>query len=107
MVESTVPMLVREEDRLMAVSCDALAGAPLASCSWTKMALYTVLSASTLVGPMKIPSLEGVAADTARLLLPAEISKQAKIRRVNAVAKIIFFNMHFSLFGCCFRSILF
>ena len=50
--ESTVPMLVSEDDRLIVVSCNALAGCPLESCNWTKMHLYVLLSASTLVGPM-------------------------------------------------------
>ena len=49
---STVPMFVEEDDRLMFVSCSALAGFPVESCNCTKMQLYVILSASTLVGPM-------------------------------------------------------
>ena len=51
-VESTVPTFVGTLDRLIVVSCNALAGCPLESCNWTKMQEYTLLSATTLVGPM-------------------------------------------------------
>jgi hypothetical protein len=48
---STVPMFVAEDERLMVVSCTALAGFPLESCNCTKMQLYVLSSAGTLVGP--------------------------------------------------------
>jgi hypothetical protein len=48
----TVPMLVREDDKPTVVSCTARVGSPLESRSWTKMQLYELLSAGTLVGPM-------------------------------------------------------
>jgi hypothetical protein len=37
--ESTVPMFVDEDERLMVMSCNALAGCPLESCNCTKMQL--------------------------------------------------------------------
>ncbi len=67
---STVPTLVSCEDRLMVVSCNARAGLPLSSCSCMNMQLYTLPSASTLVGPVKIESLVGLA-----IVSPFEFSK--------------------------------
>ena len=61
--ESTVPMFVREDDRLIVVSCNALAGCPLESSNCMKIQLYVLSSARTVVGPMKIPSWEGPLVD--------------------------------------------
>ena len=79
---STVPMFVSEDERLMAVSCKALAGFPVESCNCTKMQLYVLLSARTLDGPMKILRLAGsvvAARDVFWLKIINEDARRAKI----------------------------
>jgi hypothetical protein len=49
-VESTVPISVTDEDRLMVVSFVALAGKPSESCNWTKMQVAVVLSEGRVGG---------------------------------------------------------
>ena len=51
-VESTVPTVVSEEERPMVMSCSALAGFPVESCSWTKMHWRVLLSESTPGDPV-------------------------------------------------------
>jgi len=48
---SIFPTLISEDERLIVVSCTALAGRPLESCNCTKTQLYVLLSASKLAGP--------------------------------------------------------
>ena len=55
----TVPMFVRDDDRVIVVSWSALAGFWLESCNSTKMHVYELLSARTLVGPTYILRFAG------------------------------------------------
>ena len=57
--ESTVPIFVREDERLIVVSCNDLAGFQVESCNCTKMQLYVLLSARTLAGPINIFKVAG------------------------------------------------
>jgi hypothetical protein len=59
MVGVTVPISVKEEDKLMVVSCRALEGFPFASCSCTKIQLYGLLSEGMLGGFTERLNLDG------------------------------------------------
>jgi hypothetical protein len=95
---STVPMLVREDDKLMVVSSVALVGLLLESCSCTKIQLYVLLSANTLVGPMYILSL---VASTVTEQTSFTIVTENNIVKIIVMVISSFFNFLTDLL-CCF-----
>ena len=74
-----VPTFVSEDDRVIVVSCNAREGCPLESCNCTKMQSYALLSARTLLGPIRILSLEGLFVDAKLMGLLEIIGAKTRI----------------------------
>jgi hypothetical protein len=92
--ESTVPTVVSDEDRPIVVSCCALAGFPVESCSWTNMHWLVLLSESTPGDPVKSWSFVGFVA-CAKCVVWFSTTNATAIKRIASVIAVFFSIVYF------------